>query len=178
MEGVTLFVKTSNRALRYSGRNKSKLRNQKLVLGWGLPALIVIVGAIAGFTTETYMKNIDQYGYSRCWLDPNNAVFYVTVLAPMAVIYVINMLMFFKILHFVYGMSKSSVNYLPSDKENELCKGSVDLTHIRVAMKSFGLLFPVLGFPYLFAFLSGNFFNVIYLRNMLQPFFFQNRAIV
>ena len=156
LEGLTLLVKTSNRALRYSGRNKSKLRNQKLVLGWGLPALIVIVGAIAGFTTETYMKNIDQYGYSRCWLDPNNAVFYVTVLAPMAVIYVINMLMFVKILHFVYGMSKSSVNYRPAGQENEMFKSSVDITHIKVAMKSFGLLFPVLGLPYIFIFLSGN----------------------
>ena len=156
LEGVTLLVKTSNRALRYSGRNELKLKIQKLVLGWGLPAFVVTIAAIVGFATDTYMKSIDQYGYSRCWLNTYNAVFYATVLAPLAFIYAINMLMFFKILRFVYNMSKSSANFQPTFKELGSSHVIADTTHIKVALKSFGLLFPALGLPYIFTFLSGN----------------------
>ena len=157
IEGVTLLVKTSNRALRYSGSNKTKIRNQKLLLGWGLPAVLVTFGTTVGFATNSYMDEVEQYGYRRCWLNTNNAVFYVTVFGPLCFIYFVNILILIKILSFVYEMSKSSLKFQPTNSSN--CSKSVfesaNMMHIKATTKSFGLLFGVLGVPFIFTFLSG-----------------------
>ena len=157
IEGITLLIKTSNRALRYSGSNRSKIRNQKLLLGWGLPAILVALGAIVGFATNTYMDVIEPFGPTQCWLSNKYTIFYITVFAPLCLIYVICVLIFGKVLFFIYEMSKSS-EQLTLHANNERSKSVLDtfnIIHLRATLKSFGLLFFVLGIPLIFAFLSG-----------------------
>ena len=159
IEGITLLIKTSNRALRYSGSNRSKIRNQKLLLGWGLPAFLVTLGASIGFATNTYMDAIEPFGPIRCWLSNKYAIFYVTVFAPLCLIYFICALIFGKMLAFIYKMSKSSKQFSPRVKENGETKvifDAIDVLHVKVTLKSFALLFFVLGIPLIFSFLSGN----------------------
>jgi len=157
IEGVTLVIKTSNRALRYSGSNKSKIRNQKLFFGWGFPALLVVLGASIGFITDTYMDEVTTNVFRRCWLDKRNAVYYATVFAPLCLTYGICILIFGKMLFFIYGMSKSSEQFTP--RANGKSSGSFfdgpDIIHIKVTLRSFGLLFFILGIPLIFSFLSG-----------------------
>ena len=162
IEGITLLIKTSNRALRYSGTNKTKLRNQKLIFGWGLPAVMVAIGTSVGFATNTYMDDVPHYGYRRCWLKTTNAVFYATVFGPLCFIYFINILILMKILTFVFQMSKSAVKFEPTTnrRDSKHFSDSINITHFRATMKSFGLLFAVLGVPFIFTFLSGNSFHI------------------
>ena len=139
------------------------MRNQKLIFAWGMPAVFVSVGTIAGFCTNTYMNKIEQYGYPICWLNKQTTVYYVTVLAPSVLIYVLNISMFIKIIHFVYVMSKKSVNFRRSVRGNEYSLG-----HIRVTLKSFAMLFPVMGPPSIITFLSGKLNRTGYLNSMLK----------
>ena len=158
IEGLTLLMKTSDRALRYSGSNRTKVRNQKLVFGWGFPALFVLIGIAIGFPTQTYMEKIPQYGYRKCWLNNNYAVYYVTVFGPLCLIYITNIIIFGKMLLFIYVMSKSSDKFTPVEKverSQSVVAAVVNARHLKTTLKSFGLLFFVLGIPFLFSFLSG-----------------------
>ena len=157
IEGFTLLMKTSDRALRYSGSNKTKLRNQKLILGWGLPALLMVTGAGAGFATNTYMNEIKEFGYNRCWPSSQYPIFYLTVFGPLVLIYAMNLYIFGKILLFIYAMSKNSVRFTPKTNtgRSENVTNVTNAKHLKTTLKSFGLLFFVLGIPSIFSFLSG-----------------------
>ena len=159
IEGITLLMKTSNRALRYSGSNRSKVRNQKLLCGWGLPAVLVGLGAGIGFATNTYIDKVALYeGYSRCWLSNKHAVFYATAFGPLCLTYTGCVFIFGKVLFFIYGMSKDSEQFTPqtNDVRRENFMDAVKTAiHIKATLKSFGLLFFILGIPLIFSFLTG-----------------------
>ena len=153
------MMKTSKNSLRYSANNNAKVRNQKLLIGWGVPAVLVVIGTVVGFTSSTYMSNVEFYGYNKCWLNNTNAVFYCTVFGPMCLIYLINMFVFAKMLIIINAMSKGSDQFNPQiNNQSHSIFGMDNFRILRTTTKSFGLLFSVLGFPFLFAFFSGKLF--------------------
>lgn len=154
IEAVSLAIKTSNRALRTNSRRSKQFQ---LVLGWGIPALIVIASAVVGFKFDLYMNRIKFYRYKKCWIKPKSLILYAGFLAPLVVIYLINIIVFCNVLVFVTRMSLQTKQFKATVHVNDddRTKSESHFNHVKATLKSFAMLFPILGISYIFLFLSG-----------------------
>lgn len=158
MEGVTLLFKTTESALKIQRTRRATA--VKLACGWCLPALVAGVACAVGLPSETYLdmdefyKRTKQDGssvYKKCWLGAENLTLQAWAIAPIAAVWLTNTAIVLRVTWFVYVMSAKTEVLKPSRQEG---KQFVNAKHIRAALKSLALLFPVLGIPYLLAFLA------------------------
>ncbi|CAK8680058.1 unnamed protein product [Clavelina lepadiformis] len=156
IEGVTLVIKTSDNSLAFNNKNPSTVSKIKLFFGWGIPGIIVTTTTIVGFLKSSgYIDKVENFGYKRCWLNPHNGILLGSVIIPIAVIYLLNFCMSVKVAVFVYKMSAASKNFKPTDSQQASKKPKQNIAHIKTALKGLIMLFPVLGIPWIFSFLSG-----------------------
>lgn len=93
---------------------------KSLTVGWGIP--LVIVGITLGVNTT------DNYGNQKggiCWLNP--VPFYAAFLAPVAIIIIINFIVFFMVLRQLWGASTKNLNKTDSTKTSSRLRGAVTL---------------------------------------------------
>ena len=150
-EALTLVLKISKWTLHYNKWSPDKVKKAELLVGWGVPAVVVGIAAGVGLYFDSYVEGIKGYGYTACWLDQSSLLYYLTVILPFILIYVINLTIFIIVLRLVYKMSVKSRKLTQTSKK----RTNKNLPHIRATSKSFGMLLPVLGIPYIFGFLSG-----------------------
>ncbi|CAK8680057.1 unnamed protein product [Clavelina lepadiformis] len=153
VEAFTLTIKITDRALALNSKNSTKYSLARYLIGWVLPATIVAVAAIAGFATDSYMDEVDNFGFKRCWLNPKNGVLLGSVVIPVALIYFVNLCLLVKVSVFVYQMSKASEKFRPAQEQVKNIEDK--LLHIKATFKAIMLLFPVIGVPWIFSFLTG-----------------------
>ena len=150
-EAFTLLLKISKWTLYRNKWNPDNLRKKELLFGWGVPAIVVGIAAGVGLYFDSYVDGNKRCGYTLCWLNRSSLLYYLTVILPFIVIYVINSTILIIVLRFVFKMSvKSRKRTLTNEKET-----NKNLPHIKATLKSFEMLFVVLGIPYIFGFLSG-----------------------
>nr|XP_022292963.1 adhesion G-protein coupled receptor G2-like isoform X2 [Crassostrea virginica] len=93
---------------------------KSLLVGWGIP--LVIVAITLGVNTT------DNYGNQKggiCWLNP--IPFYASFLAPVAIIILINFIVFFLVLRQLLGASTKNINKTDSTKTSSRLRGAVTL---------------------------------------------------
>lgn len=93
---------------------------KSLTVGWGIP--LVIVGITLGVNTT------NNYGNQKggiCWLNP--IPFYASFLAPVAIIIIINFIVFFLVLRQLWGASTRNLNKTDSTKTSSRLRGAVTL---------------------------------------------------
>lgn len=125
-----------------------------MFVGWVTPAVVVALSAGVGFPHGIYIKPqphykmCHKYGhiptYDRCWLAPNTPIFYSSVIAPLALILLINFLIIVKTTH-VMLKPRMFKERKPGTKEA-----------LKTA-KSFFFLFFMLGGTWSFAFFTGEY---------------------
>lgn len=100
LEGLRLFLTVRNlQVANYTSASRFRKRFM-YPLGYGVPAVIVIVCASAGY---------ENYGtYTHCWLSPDNG-FIWSFLGPVAAIILINLVFYFQIL-WILRSKLSSLN--------------------------------------------------------------------
>ncbi|XP_058515750.1 adhesion G protein-coupled receptor E3 [Ochotona princeps] len=100
LEGLRLFLTVRNlQVANYTSASRFKKRFM-YPLGYGVPAVIVIVCASVGY---------ENYGtYTHCWLSPDNG-FIWSFLGPVAAIILINLVFYFQIL-WILRSKLSSLN--------------------------------------------------------------------
>ena len=144
----------------------SKTAIPGLVVGWGVPLLVVSISSSIGLANGTYMSKTpklleplpDNNKYQRCWLNKNNHILFVGgLLVPVAAPLILNLLILIKVGYFVFWMSKKTDNFKPSDnrsnrKQNVIGKNK---EHIKASLKGCVVLLPVLGVPWILLLLTG-----------------------
>ena len=151
IEALILVLKISKWALYCNKRSQDNLGKVGMFFGWVIPAIVVGIAAGFGLYFDKYIKGIKGYGYTACWLDQSSLLYYLTVILPFLLIYVINLTILIIVLCLVYKMSGESQKFTQTNKRVT----KKNLPHIKATLKSFGMLLSVLGIPYIFGFLSG-----------------------
>nr|CAB3220058.1 adhesion G-protein coupled receptor D1-like [Phallusia mammillata] len=157
VEGVRIFMATSD-PVGFKVHNEQKRYRVFLVVGWAIPLVIVGASLAVGIPLGLHMEpqpfftQCQQYRnetvlipkYDRCWLAPGTRIFYSTVVAPLAVILLINLIIVVKI----------SVVMLNSKRMQNRNQGH-SMKDISRAGKSLFFLFVMLGGTWAIAFFTG-----------------------
>nr|CAB3250675.1 probable G-protein coupled receptor 133 [Phallusia mammillata] len=160
MEAVTLCLKTTEYAMT-SLHNNTRRGVVKLLFGWGIPALLVLISASIGLSNQTYLDMNPMYRktrdiktttiYSKCWLGVEGSTLLAWAITPIALVWIVNAAVVIRVTWFVYVMSAKTESLKPSQKDE---KPLLNTEHLKAALKSLVLLLPVLGIPYILAFLA------------------------
>lgn len=157
VEGIRIYLVTID-VVAYHSQNARKRMKIFMVVGYLTPALLVSVGLAAGLSTDTYMKPQPFYTYcnryrnishqiqkfDRCWISPKSPVFYATVVAPLAIILILN-----------FGVAiQTSLVMLNSKRQSKRNQGH-SYKNVTKAAKSLVLLFLMLGGSWVLAFFTG-----------------------
>ncbi|XP_078483239.1 uncharacterized protein LOC100183121 [Ciona intestinalis] len=158
LEGITLLMKTSKKVLRYSVQNKTKVNNYRLLLGWGVSGLYFFVVIITGFVTDTYLLENPNPPrgapvYNRCWLNPISGILWWGLVAPIAVIFIINLAILIRVGRMVYKMRSGERVLAPSTRRRTSSEQAKHLTKSFTALLT---LTPCLGLTWVFGFFVGN----------------------
>nr|XP_026689892.1 adhesion G protein-coupled receptor E3-like [Ciona intestinalis] len=154
LEGVTLFVKTTDKSLEYANLNARKVNATRLIIGWGVPFIVVATTASISFNYKIYMNsNPPDHGttYRTCWL--SSQIILYSVVIPVAIILTINSVMLIKVAHFVCKMTSEMKNFQVSAKQQS--ESPVNINEITATMKALFTLFPILGIPWVISMLVG-----------------------
>nr|CAB3220063.1 adhesion G-protein coupled receptor D1-like [Phallusia mammillata] len=153
VEGTRLFIATSF-PVQFRTQDSSNRLKIFLLIGWILPAFIVGLSMAVGFYLGVYMQPQPMYEqcnnfisilkYDRCWLTPGTPIFYTTVVAPLALVLLINFGIILKTTHVMLNSRKIR------DRGEDPGTGDA----LRAA-KSFILLFLMLGGTWVLAFFTG-----------------------
>ncbi|CAK8682171.1 unnamed protein product [Clavelina lepadiformis] len=184
MEGLFLHLMTSSKALRFSSRNRKKLLAMSYLIGWIIPAVIVLLAACIGFYYDVYMdvtklrklypnvsKNYPMYDY--CWLNGDSGARLVA-LCPLALVWGFNSIIAIKTAITVAKLTNQRKQVKSRDPQKGLDSGM-----LFSGLKTVTLLLPTLGLAWIFAFHAGDgesdaslvflYLNAIF--NGLQGFF-------
>jgi len=132
----------------------------RLVVGWGVPLLVVSISSSVGFATGTYMSKTpellgplpDINKYQQCWLNKKNLILFIGgLLAPVTAPLILNLLILIKVGYFVFWMSKKTDNFKPSDNRSNRKQSVIgkNKEHIKASLKGCAVLLPVLGVPWI-----------------------------
>ena len=130
VEGARLYTRTSDDVLRLHAPNPKRVLAFNLGLGWGIPFFITAVFVAIGWTLNSYMKEnyFHQMGngaglpkYDICWLDSSSAIYFASVVAPITIALILNLLITSKV-SFLYLVSyvddhlryRQCIRFLPS----------------------------------------------------------------
>lgn len=176
LEGVVLFFKTSDKALRFDKFLSKSPNAYKYVIGWVLPALVVVPCAIAGLNNGTYMYSPLQSNttsnkyYYTCWLNKDTNFLPYSVLLPIGLILLINTIIAIKVGIFVFVMSRKMAVIKTEGKWSKKYR-----KHVTASFKALLMLFPVLGGTMILAifgsFSKGHWLYVVILIHGLQGLF-------
>ena len=151
LEGLLLFAKTSDKVLWFDRLRYAHPQQRNVLVGWIIPALIVLVAAAVGFSGESYMSKKDSDGnYDRCWLNKESTILIYSVLVPCALVLSVNLAILLKVGVFVNKMSRKG-NKLASVPRSQAGNSK----HLMASFKAVVMLAPVLGFSLVFAFVAG-----------------------
>uniref|UniRef100_H2ZHB9 G-protein coupled receptors family 2 profile 2 domain-containing protein n=1 Tax=Ciona savignyi TaxID=51511 RepID=H2ZHB9_CIOSA len=153
LEGLTLLIKTTDSSLEYANISVRKMQLIRLVIGWGLPCIIVGISISIGFMNGDYMNSDPEYPmvFAACWLSSKFILY--SVLLPVAIILAINCITLIKVAHFVCKM-KSEIKQLQVSTKLKI-NNLINVNEITATMKALLTLFPVLGIPWVISIFVG-----------------------
>lgn len=156
-EGLVLYKKSCGDALNF---DITKLRRLLFALGWGFPAVYVLLCAGIGLGIERYLDITLGYQnfyhdleyptvkkYEICWLSVNSLMV-LTAIFPVAFSVIGNSFILFRVSQVVWKMSIQTQSMRPSVSH----KPRQESSHLKATFKAVMLLIPVLGIPWVFAF--------------------------
>ncbi|XP_076803312.1 adhesion G-protein coupled receptor G2-like [Clavelina lepadiformis] len=159
-ESVILFMKTRKSVMKFNGKS---LTTKLLISGWIIPFLYVAVCAIAGFMTDSYMRNVageihssiscigpEQKYYDQCWISKDMSP---SIIVPVGLILTINTGILISVVWVVRNLSLTAKNLQPRHmtkrKTSLFSKQSENVAALRGAL----LLLPVMGITWVLGFL-------------------------
>jgi len=166
-EGFVLYMKTCKNAMKFS---LERIQRRLIVAGWTIPCLYVGVCAAAGLTLGAYMDESTAYTqekskgftsgapvakYDRCWLGFTRKMVY-SAIVPLCAIFLTTTAILIRTSLAIKRMTEKALKLRPQNalpKNTRLHSESNALRQARLALNSAITLVPVLGVPWLFAFL-------------------------
>ena len=167
VEAMVLLVKISSKALEYSNKYLKPTRRFGYFLGWCLPGLIVAIAASRGFMTNTYMDQTDPYRkmaiyknttipmYHYCWISAKSRMRFPAAIFPLSCSWIFCAFVLIKVTYFVTKKRKQETCYAPQDNGQPSQLAEKEWKQILSALNALRILMPVLGTPWIFAFLAG-----------------------
>jgi len=178
VEGITLVRKTVG-ALE-SAQNARRAKILSYLMGWCLPAIIVLLTVTIGFIKQTYMQKVPsliEIKYQRCWINHINGTLQLSVLTPVLLVLAINGFISLRMAYFVYIMSFKAEAFKPTQQRN-ISDGTVtdvDMTHVKASLKAVSLMLPTLGLPWILGMLTSKFQIDLVLCVSHSPFAYLER---
>nr|CAB3220062.1 adhesion G-protein coupled receptor D1-like [Phallusia mammillata] len=166
VEGITLSMKTSKSAIKFTSHDPRVVNTVRVLIGWGIPGGVTAAAAILGFRNGSYIainpafsvaeqNQMSEWKYLRCWLEPSYFTFWWSVFIPMALVVLVNLVILIRVAVLICTLQKKPTLPLRNGLQIMFVEHLVKVEVLIETAKSLAVLIPALGTSWIFAFFIG-----------------------